>query len=57
MGQGRVVDFWGKRWSLHSFKVGNGSKQFGMHLWFNGQRAGLEMHFWVWELQIMREHR
>lgn len=52
-----LMDYWGKKYTATIFKVGNGSKQFGVHVWFNNQRVGLEMHFWVWELQIMRERK
>jgi hypothetical protein len=49
------IDHWGRRWTWTCFKVGNGSKQFGAHLWWNDQRVGLETHFGVWEFSIMRE--
>lgn len=42
-------------WAFHCFRVGNGSKQFGGAFWFNSQRVGLQLNFWVWELQIMRD--
>lgn len=48
-------DHWGRKWTWTCFRVGNGSKQFGAHIWFNDQRVGLEMHFWTRELSIMRE--
>lgn len=44
-----------KRYSLHRYRVGNGSKQFGVNLWGNSQRLGLEVSFWVWQISVMRE--
>ena len=49
------LDHFGRKWTFSCFRVGNGSKQFGVHFWWNKQRAGLEIHFWTWMLQIMRE--
>lgn len=46
----------GRRWSFACFTAdGNGTKQFGVAVWGNGQRLGFEIHFWRWELQIMME--
>jgi hypothetical protein len=52
-----MMEYWGKRWTIAHFRVGNGSKQFGMSVWWNSDRAGLEIHFWLWGYQIMRERK
>lgn len=49
-----AYDF-GKRWTLHKYKRGNGSKQFGAAIWWNGNRAALEVNFYLWDFHIMRE--
>lgn len=50
------LDHWGKKWTLTCFKAGgNGTKQFGGAFWGNSARLGLQLNFWVWELQIMRD--
>jgi hypothetical protein len=45
----------GRHWSVSSWQAKNGSKQFGVALWFNSQRACLQLSFWVWEIYVMRE--
>jgi hypothetical protein len=42
----------GKHLAIWPYKIGNGSKQFGLTLWFNSQRVGADFKFWVWELSI-----
>lgn len=48
--------YWGKYTFAHG-KMGNGSKQFGVALWFNSQRVGLQLNVWTSEVQLMREFR
>ncbi len=43
------------KWSFHCFCVGNGSKNFGLELWWNSNRFGIGGNFWTWEFLAMRE--
>ena len=45
----------GKRWSWGSHRSGTGTKQFGVTLWGHSARLGLQLNFWSWEIQLMRE--
>lgn len=45
--------YFGRHFSIWPYTVGNGSKSFGGSLWFNSQRVGLELKFWVWEIQFI----
>lgn len=46
-----------KRLSVHRYRIGNGSKYFGVDLWFNSQRVGLGFNVWTWELTLMWEFK
>lgn len=41
--------------TFHGYKNGNGAWQFGLVVWFNSQRAGLEFHFAAWTVTWLRE--
>lgn len=44
------------RLTVNTMRVdGNGTKQFGIVLWGNASRVGLQFNFWAWETQIMVE--
>ena len=43
------------RLSLRKYRIGNGSKQFGMTAWFNSARIGFQIDFWTTEIMIMWE--
>lgn len=45
------------RMRVYRHRTGNGSKAFGLTLWFNTVRMGLEVRFWVWEIQLIKEKR
>ena len=45
----------GKKWSYGLYTNKNGLKSFGTKLWFNEQRVGLEVDFYVWQVFLMRD--
>lgn len=51
------IQYFGRVWTVNNFRVGNGSKAFGVNLWFNTARVGLEIHYWTWEFTVMRERK
>lgn len=52
------MNYWGKRFTSAVVRAdGNGTKQFGGAAWYNGQRIGLQLNFYRWELQFMWEKR
>ena len=47
---------WDKgKWSLLHYRLGNGSKAFGVTLWFNSQRVSIQVDYWIWQTLIMKE--
>lgn len=49
--------YYGRKWTVSLYTNSNGSKRFGPELWYNGQRAGFDLYFYIWNLTILREHR
>lgn len=50
-----MKDYYGKKWTFSAFRLHNGSKQVGSHLWWNSQRLGWYIMLGPYEIQIMRE--
>lgn len=48
----------GKKWSIGLYS-GNAlsTRQFGFGLWYNDARTGLQINFYRWEFQLMRERK
>lgn len=42
-------------WTFFCFRVGNGSKNFGVELWWNSTRFGFGGNFWTWEFGVMKD--
>ncbi|QAY17154.1 hypothetical protein SEA_MADAMATO_36 [Streptomyces phage Madamato] len=49
--------YYGKNWSVSNHKIGNGSKQVGLAIWWNLARVGFQINAGIREIQIMRERK